>query len=78
MNYFVKLAINAVLKWAYSLKPEDFAKAFEFVKVAENSLRVSADKKKWVREQLSIFLGSRASGRAINFLIELAVARLGK
>ena len=78
MNPFLRWAINTVLKWAYSLKPEDFAKAFEFVSKAETSLRASADKRKWVQEQLAVFLGSRGTGRVINFLIELAVARLGK
>jgi len=78
MNPFIRWALNAVLKWAYSLKPEDFTKAFELVVKAEKELRASSDKAQWVRNELAKYLGSKASGRVINFLLELAVARLGK
>jgi hypothetical protein len=77
MNPFIRWAISAVLKWAYSLTSEDFAAAFSYVRQAQEKLQGSADKKKWVTEQLGAFLGARGTGRAINFLIELAVARLG-
>lgn len=76
MNVLVRLAINQILKWAYSLTSADFAAAWKFVLQAQQKFSVSTDKKKWVTEQLGAVLGSRASGRAINFLIELAVARL--
>lgn len=76
MNPLIRWAINAILKWAYSLTAEDFAAAFAFVRQAQEKFHASADKKKWVTEQLGAFLGARGTGRAINFLIELAVARL--
>lgn len=76
MNFLVQWAIKTVLAWAYSLTPADFAAAFSFVQQAQQKFAESDDKKKWVQEQLAAFLGSRASGRALNFLIELAVARL--
>ncbi len=77
MNILLQWAINKVLAWAYNLKPTDFAAAFEYVKQAQQQFSVSTDKRKFVQEQLAAFLGSKASGRAINFLIELAVAKLG-
>ncbi len=77
-QFLIQWAINTVLKWAYSLEPDDFAAAFKFVETAQSSFANSADKRAWVQDQLAKFLGSRATGRAINFLIELAVARLGK
>ena len=76
MNFLVQWAIKTVLAWAYSLTPADFAAAFAFVTQAQQKFSESADKKAWVQEKLAAFLGSRASGRALNFLIELAVARL--
>lgn len=76
MNVLIRLAINQILKWAYSLTSADFANAWKFVVQAQTQFTESADKKKFVTEKLGEVLGSRASARAINFLIELAVARL--
>ncbi len=78
MSFLVKTALNLILKWAYSLQPEDFAKAFTFVQQAQKEFTLSTDKKKWVKEKLTEAIGSRASSKALNLLIELAVARLGK
>lgn len=78
MNFLIQLAIKTVLKWAYSLTPDDFAAAFKYVQQAQQQLATSADRRAWVQDQLSKLLKSRGTGRAINLLIELAVARLGK
>jgi len=78
MKFIVQTALKIILNWAYSLKPADFAKAFELVQRAEKELRASSDKAQWVRSELAKYLGSKATGRVINFLLELAVARLGK
>ena len=76
MSLLVQWAVSVVLKWAYSLGPDDLAAAFSYVKQAQKKFSESADKKKWVQEQLGAALGSKASGKALNFLIELAVAKL--
>lgn len=78
MNFIIQTALKLILNWAYSLKPADFAKAFELVLRAEKELRTSTDKAQLVRNELAKYLGSKATGRVINFLLELAVARLGK
>jgi hypothetical protein len=78
MNFLVQWAIKTVLAWAYSLTSEDFAAAFAYVKQAQEKLSSasSAEKRTWVQGQLAGFLGGRGTGKAINFLIELAVAKL--
>ncbi len=77
MSIFVQWAIQTVLKWAYSLTSEDLATAFKYVQTAQQKFSEATDKRKWVQEQLASVLGARGTGRAINFLIELAVAKLG-
>ena len=76
MSILVQWAVQVVLKWAYSLTADDFAAAFKFAQQAQKKFQQSTDKRAWVQEQLAGFLGSRGTGRAINFLIELAVAKL--
>jgi len=75
---FLQWAIKMVLTWAYNLKPADLAAAFSFVQQAEQKFQLSVDKRAWVREQLGAALSSNVTGRALNFLIEMAVARLAK
>ena len=76
MKPFVQLAINIILKWAYSLTRSDFDAALKFVMEAEKRFLESKDKREFVRSKLVSMLPD-ATGRALNFLLELAVAKLG-
>jgi len=78
MNILIQWAIKTVLAWAYSLTPADLASAFALVRQAQEKLAgaSSGEKRTWVQGRLAGLLGSRATGKSINLLIELAVAKL--
>lgn len=77
MNLLLQWAIKLILNWAYSLTKDDLAVATSYVLKAEKQFVASADKKKWAKEQIQAAL-PYITGRATNFLIELAVAKLPK
>jgi hypothetical protein len=76
MQPLIQIAINLILKWAYSLKKSDFETAVKWVMEAEKRFIESADKRAYVKRVLADALPG-ITGRASNFLIEMAVAKLG-
>lgn len=76
MNALVQLAIKIILQWAYNLKRADFDLALKWVMEAEKRFIESSDKRAYVKRVLKDSL-PEVTGRALNFLIELAVAKLG-
>jgi hypothetical protein len=76
MNAFINLAIKLILQWAYSLKKDDFDLAFRWVMEAEKRFGESSDKRAFVKDALVKAIPTLTT-RAMNFLIELAVAKLG-
>lgn len=75
MNLILQWALKIVLAWAYSLTRADLDKASSWVREAEVRFSESPDKKAFVHSQISQAMPGLKS-RAINFLIELGLARL--